>query len=236
MVAETSKVSMEKTSEDLTDVMWSDPQWLASFPLNDATAFHYFTMSQFYDPRCNNELVKMQQLDPKLLKTMEGIEYSHSSPCPGLFIITKSFRTLKPPKLEPLAYYYIHEGRIYQAPTLHAILSARLLQSFHHLRKTFDTIRKAAALSSQGKYVWEPSPVPPDELQVPEGYELSTGEHKAVDELLFDIWQKNNAINEQQIEKQQQRQQQQQEQSKQAQPQSQNLQQPQNSQQRHQTQ
>lgn len=266
MVAESSKISMEKTSEDMTDVMWSDPQWLASFPLNKSTAFHYFQMSQFYDPRCNNHLVSMQNMDPKLLKTMEGIEYSHSSPCPGLYIITKMYR--KPPDvLETLAYYYIHEGRIFQAPTIYSVLSARLLQSFHHLRKSLDVLKSSVTLSTEGKYVWDDQSNSnktgknvddgaDDQSGTADGAvtftdvvggagtdagnlnELSSGEHKAIDDILYDIWQKNAAINEQQMERQQKlhQAQQQQQQPQQPQTQQQPSQQPQQQPQQQQTQ
>lgn len=190
MVAESSKMSLD-TSQDLTDVMWSDPQWLSSFPLNEATALHYFTTSPFYDPTCNNQLINAQQLDPSLLKTMAGTEYSVASPCPALFIVTKSRRSLTPPSIEPLATYYIHEGNVYQAPTLHAVLSTRMLQALHHMRKALDTIQNAAALTTTRKYTWDPPPGPPDDTQLHENLDVSMSERKAVDDMLYDILQKN---------------------------------------------
>lgn len=193
MVAESSKMSLE-ASEDQTGVMWCDAQWLSHFPLTEATALHYFSMSQFYDTTCNNELIKMQQLDMALLKTMAGIEYSVASPCPNLFVVTKARRTLNPVKTSPLATYYIHDGSIYQAPSLHAVLSTRLVQALHHMRKAFDVMQGAAVLSTSGKYSWESLPTPVDDAPARDAMDMSTGEHKALEDMLFDIYQKNQEI------------------------------------------
>lgn len=45
-----------------------DQQFLSSYPLNKLTALTYFSQSGFYDPQCNNEIVRMQQLDYKALE------------------------------------------------------------------------------------------------------------------------------------------------------------------------
>lgn len=196
MVADSSKMAEEE--EDLTGVMWQDRTWLNIFPLNESTALDYFSMSQFYDRTCNNELVKMQNLDPVLLQTMPGLEYKLTNvPAPNLFIITKSRRTITPPSLEPLATYYIHEGNVYQAPTIHAVLSTRIMQSLHHLRAAFDTMQSSAVLSGHGRYVWDPPPHAADDLgdRAVEARELqSRMERSAVDRMLWDILEKNRRI------------------------------------------
>lgn len=198
MVADSSKMATEE-DEDLTGVMWSDRTWLTHFPLNEHTVMDYFSLSQFYDRRCNNELVKMQNLDPVLLQTMAGIEYKLTgTPAPGLFIITKSRRSLNPASLEPLANYYVHEGNVYQSPTLHSVLSTRILQSLHHLRNAFNTMQSAAVLSAQGKCVWDPPPHASDEEadKAVDAREVSSrAERSAVDRMLWDILEKNRRIN-----------------------------------------
>jgi mediator of RNA polymerase II transcription subunit 6 len=50
--------------EDLTDTSWRDDQWLQFYPLNSFTALDYFSMSPFFVRGCNNELARMQGLDP----------------------------------------------------------------------------------------------------------------------------------------------------------------------------
>lgn len=185
-------------TEDLTGVMWNDRVWTSYFPLNENTVMDYFSLSQFYDPRCNNELIKMQRLDTSLMQTMAGIEYKLHLPCPApnLFIITKSRRSVNPPSLEPLATYYIHEGNIYQSPSLHAILSSRILQSLHHMRNAFQTMQGAVTLSGQGKYVWDPPPLG-EEPKTGEAMEhelMSVAERRAVDRMLYDVLEKNRKI------------------------------------------
>lgn len=197
MVASSSNMPPDVT-EDLTSIVWHDKQWLSLFPLNETTVLDYFSMSQFYDERCNNEALKMQKLDSSLLKNMAGIEYTLSdNPTPALFIITKSRRSLNPPSLEPLATYYIHDGNVYQAPSIHAILSSRFLQSVHHLRNAFETMHNATVLSSQGRYTWDPPPIPgedKDDAAVHAAEMLSASEKRAVDRMLYDVLQKNRKI------------------------------------------
>lgn len=45
---------------------------------------------------------------------------------PHLFVIRKQWRSLAG-VINSLAYYYILDGTVYQSPTLHAVLSARLV-------------------------------------------------------------------------------------------------------------
>lgn len=202
MVASSSKMAPSE-NEDLTGVMWNDRVWTSHFPLNEQTAMDYFSLSQFYDPHCNNELIKMQRLDPALLQTMDGIEYKlQPCPAPNLFIITKSRRTVDPPKLEPLATYYIHEANIYQAPSIHAILSSRVLQSLHHLRNSFDTMQSAVNLASNGEYTWDPTVNGEDQTASPNVDNRSLAERRAVDRMLYDVMERNRKIVAAQEEKQ----------------------------------
>lgn len=199
--ASSANTMAQAPPDDLTDVMWSDPQWLATFPLNESTALHYFSLSQFYDSSCNNELINMQRLDISLLSTMAGIEYAVSSPCSGLFIVQKRRRSLNPPKLSLLSSYYIYDGCVYQVPSLHAVLSTRVLQAIHHVKNAFEAMHSAAAFSSHGTHVWDPSPIPVDDPLTADGPELTAGERNAVDDMLYDIWKKNDAIAVQNAEK-----------------------------------
>lgn len=198
MVAESNKMTPED-KDDLTQVMWNDKGFLQRFALNEENVMLYFSLSQFYDKNCNNEIIKMQRLDPALLQTMPGIEYKLSgNPVPGLFIITKSQRTINPPKLEPLATYYVHDGNVYQAPSIHALLSSRMLQSLHHLRGAFETMQNSVDFSGQGKYVWNPPPIALDnrgEKETDSTAIVSRAERQAVDRMLYDILEKNRQIN-----------------------------------------
>jgi hypothetical protein len=190
---------------DLTSVTWTDKVWLTYFPLNAETALDYFSLSQFYDRACNNELVKMQRLDPALMSTMEGIEYSLVSPSsPNLFRITKAKRLITPqPSVTLLAVYYIINGVVYQAPSAHAVLSSRVLQSLHYMRNAFDimqrhTIPKPGLQSSCRN--WKPSPTSANILaEAADAAPASVSdanplERKAMDRILYDIMYKNRRI------------------------------------------
>ena len=82
--------------EDLTCVSFKDTAFLRMFGLSEANALDYFAQSQFYDPLCINEQLKMQarfnelnaqQLD---ITTMKGVEFSLWY---GLLIFKMSFQT-----------------------------------------------------------------------------------------------------------------------------------------------
>ena len=194
-------VGAGEDEEDLTGVMWNDKVWLSCFPLNANTALEYFSMSQFYDRSCNNELIKMQRLDPSLLQTMSGVEYAlDANPSPGLFIIGKWRRGANNPSArERLATYYIADGNVYQAPTAHAVLSSRILQSIHHLRAAFEKTRDEALLRADGKYEWKTKPgIPADDVALSEKFAAentpSMLEKRAIDGVLYEVLHKNRAI------------------------------------------
>ena len=165
---------------DLTGVMWNDKIWLTHNPLTSETALAYFSLSQFYDPTCNNEIIRMQRLDPSLLSRMAGIEYvvSHSQP-PSLFVITKQKRSIdsttastqpsQPQKttdgkdakftVRPLAVYYISNGNVYQAPNTYQVLNSRISQSLYWIRKAFDIVQEESRFDPDGKHRWKrPTP------------------------------------------------------------------------------
>ena len=56
-----------------------------------------------------------------------GVEYElQDAQEPHLFVIKKQQRS-GPKATSPLQYYYILDGNVYQAPSLHAALSSRLV-------------------------------------------------------------------------------------------------------------
>jgi mediator of RNA polymerase II transcription subunit 6 len=56
-----------------------------------------------------------------------GVEFVlQDAQAPHLFVIRKQLRALAG-DLTSLAYYYVLDGTVYQAPTLHAVLSARIV-------------------------------------------------------------------------------------------------------------
>lgn len=204
----------ETPEEDLTGVMWNDRLWLNHFPLNKETVFDYFSQSQFYDRSCNNELIRMQRLDPTLLSKMSGIEYvvSHHVE-PSLYVITKQRRTLEPKLIiESLATYYVIDGNVYQAPTAHAVFSSRILQSLHHVKNAFGEIQKYAKFDSAGRHGWvvPPPAVARQDLKWGgdrEGDRELTAERRLIDRLLHGALEENRRLAEDFAQKQQQQEQ-----------------------------
>lgn len=134
---------------------WQDSAW---FPhLSSATALDYFSQESnpFYDHTCNNEVIKMQRLDPSQLTSMTGVEYTllHAQD-PILYVIRKQRRHSQHQAVTPLADYYILAGTVYQAPDLCSVISSRLLSAIHNLQLAFDECRTKATYDPKRGYGW----------------------------------------------------------------------------------
>eukprot|EP00026_Physarum_polycephalum_P011582 Phypoly_transcript_11817.p1 GENE.Phypoly_transcript_11817~~Phypoly_transcript_11817.p1 ORF type:complete len:283 (+),score=42.88 Phypoly_transcript_11817:74-922(+) len=140
--------------DDLTHMSFKDPMWLQTFPLNVHSALDYFALSQFYDKKCNNEILKMQRLEMSLLRNLRGIEYEliHVRE-PALFVIRKLFRE-SPDRTIPRAIYYILNGSIYQAPTLFNVLNSRLSSSIFYARESLKEIAALIKFQPSDGHSW----------------------------------------------------------------------------------
>ncbi|KAA6428385.1 MAG: hypothetical protein FRX49_01261 [Trebouxia sp. A1-2] len=114
---------MAATQTDRVGTVWRDDMWLSNYPLNHHTAVDYFACSPFWDPGCNNGRARLEQ---RALTDLQGIEYTLDS-CqePHLFVICKQDRQSADAAV-PVMFYYILDGSVYQTPTIHGVLSARL--------------------------------------------------------------------------------------------------------------
>jgi len=83
-----------------------------NYPINRYTVFDYFKTSPFYEPTCNNEIVRNRQLDRSALVNMVGLEYeldlSDEVATPGEigFVIRKQYRE-SPTSTRLLSLYYV---------------------------------------------------------------------------------------------------------------------------------
>lgn len=127
----------------MSDIVWSDPDWLQYYPLNAQNALDYFARSSFYDFNCNNELIRQKGLDLSMLAAMPpGIQYTiHDSQEPHLYVIHKQMRD-SPTKTTSLKFYYILDGKVYQAPPLHAAISSRMSRCLFQLKAAFKRIQE----------------------------------------------------------------------------------------------
>jgi mediator of RNA polymerase II transcription subunit 6 len=144
----------EQDRSQLT-LSWQDSAWIPH--LSSATALDYFSQESnpFYDNTCNNEVIRMQRLDPIQLSTMTGIEYAlvHAQD-PILYVIRKQRRHSQHQAVTPLADYYILGGTVYQAPDLSAVINSRLLSTLYNLQAAFDECRSKATYDPKRGYRW----------------------------------------------------------------------------------
>eukprot|EP00965_Chrysotila_dentata_P065898 2182837-Pleurochrysis_carterae.AAC.2 len=141
----------DASSAPLTNISWEDKAWLQAFPLNQTTVLDYFSHSQFYDRTCINEQVKMQRgltaedMEDMVVR-MSGVE------CAARDHDTHQVRTYRPsstPQLTPDRYYYVLDGVAYEVPSVHAVLSERLMRLGWLLNSAFEGL--AAAASAEQK-------------------------------------------------------------------------------------
>ncbi|XP_063221750.1 mediator of RNA polymerase II transcription subunit 6 [Bacillus rossius redtenbacheri] len=134
---------------------WHDSAWIPM--LNPSNILDYFSerTNPFFDRTCNNEVVKMQRLNPDQLKNMTGIEYDllHVQE-PILYVIRKQNR-YSPTQVTPLADYYIIAGIVYQAPDLLSVINSRLISTVHHLQSAFDEASSYSRYHPSKGYSWD---------------------------------------------------------------------------------
>lgn len=134
---------------------WHDSAWIPI--LNTSNVMDYFSerSNPFFDRTCNNEIVKMQRLNPDQLQNMTGLEYVllHVQE-PILYVIRKQHRH-SPQQATPLADYYIIAGVVYQAPDLASVLNSRLLSAVHHLQSSFEETAGFARYHPSKGYSWD---------------------------------------------------------------------------------
>ncbi|XP_031561029.1 mediator of RNA polymerase II transcription subunit 6-like [Actinia tenebrosa] len=143
------------TTENELGVSWHDSAWIPI--LNPANVLEYFSQrtNPFYDRTCNNEVVKMQRLDPSALQSMAGIEYEviHVQD-PILFVIRKQQRHSST-HVTPIADYYILAGIVYQAPDLGSVINSRMLSALHNFESAFKEAVSYSRYHQSKGYWWQ---------------------------------------------------------------------------------
>ncbi|KAG9509568.1 Mediator of RNA polymerase II transcription subunit 6, partial [Fragariocoptes setiger] len=140
--------------ENPLHVSWHDSAWIPM--LNPMNIMDYFTQqtNPFYDRTCNNEIARMQRLDPEQMMDMIGLEYRlHLSQEPILYVIRKQHRH-SPTHVQPLADYYILAGVVYQAPDLNSVISSRVNNCSHNLLKAFDECQAMGKFHPSAGHSW----------------------------------------------------------------------------------
>jgi len=142
--------------ESMLHLSWHDSAWIPI--LNQGNVMEYFSQrsNPFYDRQCNNEHIKMQQgLGPEHMVNMIGMEYFllHAME-PILYVVRQQHRN-SPNSVTPMADYYIIAGIVYQAPDLHSVINARMLNAVHNLESAFEEARSYSQYHPSKGYWWE---------------------------------------------------------------------------------
>ena len=184
MAASTSR----PTDDDpvMTTTSWVDPTWFSG-KLHRATAVEYFQDSPFCERGCLNNQLKMQgatlYVDPRGVWRTPREKYEKLQKEPGIVYLREGesaddFAEDAQVFIEPLyvlkkvrrgtdgsevllRHYYILDGVVYEAPTLKAILRARLKKIAWHLSEAWSKAvvapptqplqQSSAAAGEQGK-------------------------------------------------------------------------------------
>lgn len=131
---------------DLSSIVWRAPELIDALGgLRGDTVLEYFSQSPFFDRQSTNAALKMQSQfhdfgDPReALKRMRGVEFAIHSEAPEMFVIAKQEReNYEDVKL--IALYFIMNGNIYLAPSIHSIVTSRLVNATHLLKTAIDLI------------------------------------------------------------------------------------------------
>ncbi|XP_076441634.1 mediator of RNA polymerase II transcription subunit 6-like [Babylonia areolata] len=146
---------MDKPESNTLGISWHDSQWIPI--LSQSNVLDYFSerSNPFYDRTCNNEVIKMQRLNPDQLVNMTGLEFTllHAQE-PILYVIRKQNRH-SPTQVTPLADYYIIAGVVYQGPDLGSVINSRILNTLSHLQSAFDETQSFSRYHPSKGYWWE---------------------------------------------------------------------------------
>ncbi|GMR56582.1 hypothetical protein PMAYCL1PPCAC_26777 [Pristionchus mayeri] len=141
---------------------FKNPNFPANF-INESNVLDYFCNPDniFYDMKSCNQIIRMQQIIDRpleeCLQSMAGDQYVVHFARPPLFVIMKQHRQLSQGQnnIVPLAYYYIINGTVYQAPDAFSLVQSRLLGAVAPLGQAFDLMLNFSRFNVAKGYTWE---------------------------------------------------------------------------------
>lgn len=150
---------------------WRSAEWVDHFPLHIHSALDYFKLSDYYDKKCNNELLAMQGKDSSFLRTLVGIEYEVARRDREMndnwLVIRKQYR-VSPEETRLLNLYYIvsvdpppnhanapPRGTIIPLPDVQSVLRTNLATAAYHLNEAFSELSKMAKFNLGSEYTWD---------------------------------------------------------------------------------
>ncbi|XP_063679955.1 mediator of RNA polymerase II transcription subunit 6-like [Bolinopsis microptera] len=164
---------------------WKDSNWNQQLNPHNVLAYFCQRSNLFYDKTCNNEIAKMQRLNPNQLLHMKGIEYTllHVDEASDLMIIRKQERH-SPSHVVPLANYYVLQGTIYQAPDLHHVLNSRLAGTLFHLQEALDKTLTMSRYDPNKGHYWSFDPPEPSKEEKLRSEPCSQFQKESIDKLM----------------------------------------------------
>ncbi|KAG0319190.1 Mediator of RNA polymerase II transcription subunit 6 [Linnemannia gamsii] len=150
------------TDTNLLNVEWRFHEWIMGVGgLNPDNVLDYFAQSPFWDPSCNNAIIRMQTQFNNLgemtqkLRDQTGLEFAliHER-YPTLFIIQKQERK-GPDYVLPMDIYYVLNGSIYMNPDVQTLLSNRVLGSLFYVESAFNEARTMTEFHPSTGYHWK---------------------------------------------------------------------------------
>eukprot|EP00198_Chlamydomonas_reinhardtii_P009417 XP_001698754.1 predicted protein [Chlamydomonas reinhardtii] len=155
--------------QDQTGLQEFIPACAGWFPLDRFKALAYFEQSSFFAAAgrdangqpitVNNTEARLAGLDPAVPGVLESLPHGRpefvleNSQEPNAFTIRKQIRTSANPQERPLvlAYYYIANNKIMQAPSAHQVTHARLQRCTFALQQGFEKLQdQQQAVSCRG--------------------------------------------------------------------------------------
>jgi hypothetical protein len=124
------------------DSQFIDIAWLNRFGLDTSNVLNYFYGSPFYDPNCNNEIIRAQGIKESHLMKLQGIEYAldlQACKEPHLYVVKKVNRQSQT-KVELLDVFYCLNGIFYQSPLALDVFHSRLLRSSWNLKRSLSHV------------------------------------------------------------------------------------------------
>ena len=140
------------------ETVFRSEAWLRSEALTDETVLDYFALSPFYDgsPSANlNERARASGMHPWSESALAQMRASRgcfdyalawSSP-PHAFVVRKRNREAPSDSLDrcrSLSLYYVLDGSVYAAPSLHSVLLCRLARCSYNARSALATLAGSA--------------------------------------------------------------------------------------------
>ncbi|KAF3926987.1 hypothetical protein ABW20_dc0109370 [Dactylellina cionopaga] len=156
----------------LDEIQWRSPGFIQAFgALHSNNVLTYFFNSPFFDRSSNNSSLYMQaQTNYSLqhlihnrvqfegrLKSMVGVEFvvAAEDPANSIWVIKKQMRR-SPTDAQVLDVYFVIGENIYMAPTIHGVMTSRLLSATSAISKAQELSSSLAHFSPESGYTYFP--------------------------------------------------------------------------------